>query len=392
MKTFISVIVFLIAPVSPGLFLQSGEKVTISQPVYEDVYLAGGTVVINAPIHGDLIVTGGTITINDSVYQDLITVGGTVTVNGYVGDDIRCAGGSISLSKNTAGDVVVMGGEITLDENTTVFGNALISGGVAKLNGTVKGEVKAQTGEFELNGQVENNLDCRAGKININGIVTGKSVLAANSITLGTRAAFEDDVRYWNKHESLEFGESIKKGKATFDPELKIQSGHWALLGFASVLMLIWYLGTALLMIFLIQWLFGPTLKRAAEKALQESLKSIGFGAVFWIGIPIAIIITFISLIGVPVGLILLLTYIIFIILATCITAIVAAHWINNVYYASSWSTAKLVGIGFLIFIVLKMASLTPVVGPLIMLLLACLAFGSLLLTVRWKRNIIQPT
>jgi hypothetical protein len=35
----------------------------------------------------------------------------------------------------------------------------------------------------------------------------------------------------------------------------------------------------------------------------------------------------------------------------------------------------------------LKLASLTPFAGPLIMLLLACMAFGGILQNVRWRRN-----
>lgn len=36
--------------------IEYGKNVTINHPVYEDLYIAGGTIVINAPVYGDLII------------------------------------------------------------------------------------------------------------------------------------------------------------------------------------------------------------------------------------------------------------------------------------------------------------------------------------------------
>lgn len=59
--------------------IEYGSNVTINQPVYDDLYIAGGNITINAPVYGDLIIAGGTIIINDSVKNDILLVGGTVT-------------------------------------------------------------------------------------------------------------------------------------------------------------------------------------------------------------------------------------------------------------------------------------------------------------------------
>ena len=64
-------------------------NVISSQPMYEDLYIAGGSITINYPIYGDLIIAGGTVIINDTVTNDILLAGGTVTFNGFVGDDIK---------------------------------------------------------------------------------------------------------------------------------------------------------------------------------------------------------------------------------------------------------------------------------------------------------------
>ncbi len=367
--------------------LESGENVIISNKVGHDLYVAGGTVSVNAPIEGDLTVAGGTITVTDTVAQDILGAGSNLILNGYVGDDVRCAGGTIRLSNNVTGDVIITGGTITIDESAIINGDLLVSGGRVILDGEVKGSLKSASGELIFNGKVQRDIDCRGGKIAINGTVVGNTIVAANTIELGSQAHFNKDVTYWNNEGSLDFGNSLHGGKARFDSSLEPDSGKWHFLGFASFLLLLWYLGTALMMIILIHYFFGGTFKKAADSVKNSSLKSLGLGFLFVVGVPIAIVVTVITVVGIPIGALALIAYVTILLLGTVIVALLAAHWINNTYYHSAWQTGRVVLIAFCIFVFLKLASLTPFVGPLVMALLACMAFGGILLNVKWKRN-----
>ncbi len=367
--------------------LQSGENVIITERTNQDLYVAGGTVTINAPIDGDLIVAGGTVTINDSVSHDILLGGGTVFLNGYAGDDIRCAGGRIILSGSVAGDVIATGGTLDIERGVVISGNLIASGGEVKLDGDVQGLIKVASGTFTFNGKSGNNLECRGGKIIINGMVEGSSLLAGDYIEIGPEARFNKAVKYWSKEGSIDFGKSLSGGNATLDPTLEIKNGSWHYLGFASFLMVLWYLGTALLMIGLIQYLFKGTMRNSADIVKNFSLKSLGFGFLFLVGIPVAIAVAALSVIAIPVALLLFIGYITIILLGTIIVAILIAHWINNTYYQSEWSSVRIVLTSFGVFVFLKLASLTPVIGPLIMLLLACMAFGAILQQVTLKRS-----
>src|SRR6185503_14244008 len=86
----------------------------------------------------------------------------------------------------------------------------------------------------------------------------------------------------------------------------------------------------AFLMILIIQYLFSKTMKRAGDSVYNSTLRSLGYGLLFFVAMPIISIIAFITLIGVPIGIILLLSYIILILFATCITSVVASNWLNN--------------------------------------------------------------
>ena len=367
--------------------LESGEDIVISNKVNHDLYVAGGTVTINAPVHGDLIVAGGTVTINDTVTQDILVTGGTVMLNGFVKDDIRGAGGKIRFSQDIEGDVVAAGSTIQLDKDVSIMGNLYVSGGEVTLDGTVNGVIKSASGVLIFNGTAGHDIDCRGGKLVINGTVNGRSILAANEIELGPQSRFNNNVRYWNKAESLDFKTSVHNGEATLDPTLKMEDGKWHFLGFGSLLMVLWYLGTALVMISLAQYLFKSTFRKAADTVKDASLRSLGLGFLFLVGAPLAVLVCLITIVGLPIAILMMIAYITVLLSATVIVALLVAHWINNTNYNAVWSSQKIVFAAFGIFIFLKLASMTPFVGPLIMVLLACMSFGGIIQNIHWKRN-----
>jgi len=341
--------------------------------------------VINAPVYGDLIIAGGTIHINDTVTNDILLAGGNVTFNGFVGDDIRCAGGSLHILKNVAGDVVITGGTIFIDKDVMI-GGLIASGGDITIDGKVNNSIKATTGKFILNGTVLKDVDCRGGRITINGIIQGKAMLGASGkIVIGDNAEFRNEVHYWTPHK-VNFRQSLKAGNAVFDPALKVKYGRWYYLGSSTWLGLLWYIGTAFLMIMIIQYLFSNTMKKAANSVFNSPLRSLAYGFLFCIAVPVIAAITFITIIGLPVGIILLFSYIMLILLATSITSVVVANWLNNLGNLNQkfW---KIVFSALGIFILLKILTYTPFLGWLIMVLLAFISFGSILLNVNWSRR-----
>jgi hypothetical protein len=373
--------------------IEYGSNVTISQPVHEDLYITGGTVTINAPVYGDLIIGGGTIFINDTVTNDILLAGGNTTFNGYVGDDLRCVGGTSRIQKNVLGDVVVAGGEVFIIKGATVGGLA-ISGGNVTVDGDVNGEVHSVAGNLFLNGNMANRVDCRGGKITVNGNIIGPAVLAADAINIGQNASFRNSVRYWNREGSLDFNQALKGGTAVYDPSLKINGNRWYYLGAASLLGLLWYMGMALLMTFVIQYLFAAIMKNAVVDARPHLLKSLGIGFLYFVAVPIAVVVGFITLIGIPVALLVLFAYIILLLLATVITAVTIANWLN--YQRSfNWSNNRLALAAFGIFILLKLLTSIPFIGWLILFLLICSAFGTIIRNIHWRpksKNLVYTT
>jgi hypothetical protein len=365
--------------------LELGKDISITQTVQENLYTTGNNITINAPVYGDLVTAGGMITINDTIQNDILLAGGTAIFNGYAGDDVRCAGGKLTIKKDIKGDLVIIGGEVIIDKNATIGGNILVSGGEITLNGTVKGNFRGASAKFTLNGIIEKDLIFNGGNLLVNGTVMGKSVLSATDITLSDNAAFNDDVRYWNGNGTLDFKQALKNGKSTFDTSLKIETGHWYYVGLMSFVALIWYLGTGILMIFLIQFLFSKTMRRASDTVLLQTMKSLGYGVLYFVGVPLAMVLAFITIIGIPIGLVLLFGYLLTMALATVITSVVAANWLNT-KYDHNWGTGKMVLAAIGIFIVLKLLSVTFVIGWLVRIA-SLIVFGAIVLNINWRRK-----
>jgi len=363
--------------------IEYGSNIILSHPVYEDLYIAGGNVTINAPVYGDLIIAGGTVVINDSVSNDILLIAGSALFNGFVGDDIRCAGGNIRISKNVAGDVVVSGGEVVIEKNVSI-GGLLASGGNITIDGNVNNDIKGAFGNLVLNGNVSKNVDCRGGNIKINGHINGGAILAAKDISIGNNAFFSGDIRFWNKRGSLNVPALQKNGKLVYDESLRIDTAEWYYLGSATVLGLLWLLGMALLMIFVIQYLFSFTMKKAADKIFDNTLKSLGLGVLFFIAVPVVAVVAFVTLIGIPLGILLLLGYIILALLAVLISSVVISNWFNN-RYNKGWNNWRLVFVAWGIFILLQFLSMIPFIGWLVMAMLVCMSYGGIMSTIHFK-------
>ncbi|GEM_PF-582024 len=372
----------------PGyaLRLEYGSTVVISQPTYENLYIAGGTITINAPVHGDLVIVGGTVIINDSILGDILIGGGNLTLNGFVSSDLRGMGGEIHLSKNVDGDVLIAGGTLYIEKNV-IIGNLMAAGGKITLDGMVTNDIKIAAGEFIHNGRIGGNLDFKGDKITINGEVGGLSSIAAGTAFMIRKSAiFRRDVRYWVPGNEPAFGSSLSNAKAEMDLTLKMNEKRWYFLGWGSVIFLIWYMGMALLMIMAIQYFFSGTINQVAFTSAQDTLKAFFRGLLFLLVMPLCILILLVTVIGIPIAVILMFAYIALIILASCMVGVTAAHWYNE-RYQNHWTFWPMVFASFGFFVVFKLIALTPLIGWLFTLIAVCTVFGAILMGIKWKRS-----
>ena len=365
-----------------GMIVATGNTVVIDRPVFEDIYLAGGTVTVNAPVHGDIVAAGGTIYINDTVFNEVLVAGANVTINGYVAGKIRCIGGTLRIGQRVNGDLVIAGGTISLERNAAISGSLLATGGNLILNGPVKHDIRAAAASLKIYDSVGGNLDFHGATVEINAPVAGTSTIAAtHRIDIGMNAAFYGNVRYWAPL-PVEFGASLKGAKATIDFSLQPRETHWYFLGGLTVWNVFWYLGMVLVEILLLQLLISPLLKKAGAGVSTTSLRAFGAGFLWIFGVPVLIVLLCFTAIGIPVAAVALLGYISVWIFCAGIVATVAANWLNNLQ-GNHWTFWRLVWMAFGCSILLRLIVSIPLAGWIVAGLVTCLAFGSVLVNIR---------
>lgn len=384
-----SLLALLLTLPALALRFESGENVRISQAVYEDIYVLSGTIYIDAPVYGDIWCAGGTVTVIDTVTGDIVLGGGNIYLRGTVLDDVRAAGGTLTISGHIGGDLLVTGGTISVERDAIIDGTVAVSGGTVAFGGIARGIFKSVAGKLDLNGTVEKDFEFNGGELTLNGTIGGASQLVAQNITIGGNAALRGPVRYWAEAGEISFGNALQNGAtATFDPSLRkhFEQPDAKFLGFASFLAVMWYLLAGFTLLWLGQWFFGRTFKAAATTASAEPVRSLGYGFLYFVVVPVGIVLLFITVIGIPIGLIALLFYGLFFALASIITALVGANWIDQ-RKAYNWRLLQLVFVALGLLVVLKLLTFIPFLGWIVKIAAVLIAFGAILDNTRIFRR-----
>src|SRR3989338_7192487 len=290
------------------------EHVFIEVPFNDDVYAVGEKVTVQENIRGDALIAGRNLEILGNVQGDLTAVGGEILIEGTIGDDARVAGGEISITGTVTDDLIVAGGKVTIEEGSEVRGDVFVFGGELVLRGAVRGNVRVEGGNIGIDGPIGGTLTGKGENVRLNGSVKGTSTLVAERIVLGENAEFEEPVEYWTEGGQMDFGTSLKNTTATFKPELgeEFEDKAEALgifAAFVAALSVFWILANGVVGLLYV-WAAPKAFSVMAKKVMQEPGKQFLWGLLFFLLTPLALIVLFVTVIGIPLALFILSSYI----------------------------------------------------------------------------------
>lgn len=347
-----------------GATLKSGEEVTIAQSesITDDLYVAGGNVTMLGTVRGDAISAGGNVLSNGSVGVDLMAAGGTVQVLAPVGDDARIAGGQVMVGDRVGGDAVVAGGDVSFLSSSTVRGDVVAAGGRVVLDGAVSGDAEIY-----------------ADEVHINGSVVGDVTIEAASVSVGEDARISGDFTYSSIDEADVAEGAVIAGELTRTesdlPSTKDQAvAGVAILGFISVAVLmglLMKLASALVLGLLFKRFTGELVRKVAD----EPLTYLGWGFVTLVVTPVAAIILFVTVIGVPLGFLVLVAYGALVLAAMIFAPVVLGSYVYKLLmktegFEVSWKTITLGVVLYMILVAI------PVVGWIARFLLVLVTLG----------------
>jgi cytoskeletal protein CcmA (bactofilin family) len=256
------------------------------------------------------------------------------------------AGSAVAASGD---DRIVLVGDVLVDRDETA-GDVVVADGDVVIRGTVDGDVIVADGD-----------------VTIRGTVDGDVVTFAGTATLGRRAQVRGDLHYLDNKPVVTPGARVEGKTKRFSGELK-GVGAGVAIGFWIAVSL------SLLVLGLLLLLLAPRAGDAIARTARAKLGvSILIGVLAIILLPIIAVLACVSIIGLPLGIVLLLA----LVPLFAISYVTTAFVIGNRIVKGSRIPAFLVGL-----LILRVLALIPIAGGLIGLLATIIGLGVLLKTL----------
>lgn len=367
----ISMLFLVVANTADASTYFAGENYTLpaGQSVSGNLYAGGGNVAILGSVSGDAVVGGGKVLVNGPVSGDILAGSGNIDILAPVGGDVRSASGDITIGANVGGDVFVAGGTVQILAGTVVNGDVMVAGGTITIDGTVNGNVTVYGGEVSLGGAIKGNAHLRGNQ----------------KLTIGTGATVGGTLLY-ESPSSLDITEGSVAGGVTYKSTAKqdVNKGAVAALAvFLGTLFLIGLGGTALGSVF-----FATAFQKDSLELMEYAVTRFGtavlVGLVFLVIVPIAAILMMFTIVGIVPAVFVLLTYILFLMVAKVYACILVGAFLSHRFKGSIHVNWKWALLGT---VLLALVTFVPVLGPIVGFLFTLAALGALAerLRNRWK-------
>ncbi len=328
----------------------------------ENIYAAGNSINILGTAEGDVFTVGGNVMVLGDVGKDLNAAGGTLVAESNVGDDARLAGGTLAIGGKIGGELLAAGGQMNLNPSLQVKGNAKLAGGNILVDGDIKGDLAVYGDAIRIDGIIGGNVSAKAGQ----------------KLVIGSRAEIDGNLNY-SAPEKLTIEDGAKiTGEVVFT-EIAVKSRGITQKGFLGFIGIAWLIGllmslTASLAVY---FLFGKKIKEAINYTLDNFGKETLRGFVALVALPIAVVISFATVIGIMLGFAGLLLYILMAVFA-CIFApillgtIIFRKLLKKPEFGVDWKSV-LTGV-----VVLRIVAIIPFVGWIFCFIFFLASFGVL--------------
>lgn len=262
--------------------------VTADDVVEEDLYAVGGRTIVEGTVRGDLIVAGGELLISGTVEGNVLgLVAGTarVTETGRVGGSVRLAAVRLEVSGSVGGDVASLAGE-------------------ARVDGRVARDVLVIGGEAAVGAEVGRDLRAQVWRLAVDGSIARKVVARVDDLAVGPAARVGDDVTF-KASDEVEVAPGAEIGGRLI--RRTVIAPVWAR---AVTRAFAWLslLGLVVSGVVLI-WLFRGTATRAPQIAGSRPGRAAVVGLAVLLVPPLLTLGLFLSLVGLPLAILLLLAW-----------------------------------------------------------------------------------
>jgi len=263
-------------------------QIIVTDSTPEDLYAVANQVIVEGTVHGDLFVITSGLWITGTVEGDVLGfVAGGVHVSGRVDGSIRVAAMSLDVSGSVGDDVAAIVGQA--DVRGDVGRDAVLFGVEANVSGSVGRDVRGQAYRIGVDGSVGRDVQVRADRI-----------------SFGAAARVMGDVLYRASRDAGVDPAAVISGqfvRTTVIAPVFAQA-------ITRVLAVLSVLGLIVAGI-LGQWLFRATSTRAFSVAGERPGRAALVGLGLLLLPPVLILPLFLTVVGIPIAMFLLLAWVV---------------------------------------------------------------------------------
>jgi hypothetical protein len=326
----------------------AGERVEISANVADDIFATGREIAITGARAQTLFAAAGSISMKESTVRDMFAAALGMEIHGVIEDDAMLAVCPICPHGS---------GRLLVGPQARIGDDARLVAGVIEIAGTIGGNLKATARRIVISGTVNGAADLRAKEI----------VIAA-----GARLGGELVARSPKKPE-------IASGASIVGPVREIETSvdipdpanfRRLFAQFAAVVGS--FLLVGILVFGVLAQVVAPVpLSRSAQRIRVDPWGSVGRGLAWILILPAVGFVLFVTIVGIPAGLILTATFLVLLALAFVASAYAIGLWLRERWAATApepgaWGRIGLTIAGALILLFVWMV---PLIGWIFALL-----------------------
>lgn len=300
------------------------------------------------------------------------------------------------------GDIYVMAENVNITSNL-VDGNIFIIADKANINSTISGYAYILAKEVNFSGSIDGMYIC-ANKVNISevamirndikvcseefnlrGIINRNLLISAKNINIireNSNANIYGKLTYSG---NLNADEDLIIGKVTKIEKPKVEEKQEKDIAYTVIKEFIFSAVSVLIVITIILFIFKNNFKYEKREPVSY-IKDIVIGLGLLIFIPIISVVLMITIIGLPIGMLAIIIYIIFLYLGLPVASIEIA---NQIFNEKLNTKLKKIFASLLVYVVLKLIAYIPIFGGIIKFLVVVLGFNIILNKI-FKYNKIE--
>lgn len=365
---------FLFLPLLPAqaFSTKAGESVflTADEKIDGSYYLAASNISLEGEVLGDVICAGQNINIKAKVLGDVICAGQSINISGEVLGNVRLVASNINLSGTVGKNVNAFSSSFIMAPEAKIGWDLMLFSPLAEVRGQINGYFYGQAEKLVFAGSVGKNMEIKMDKYT-NDKIKGK-------IEILGEAKVGGDLLYTSLAEVSTSSAEIK-GKVIHQiPKAKERGRAWSIV-WGRLLALL----SAVLIGFIVMKWFSQEIKTLSQRGRKKIGLTFALGLIPLFATPVAVLLLGLSIIGLPLGLIVLLLWLILLYLAKILGAIFLGYWLLPLIRKKESPRLYLEMIfGLALVLGLKVV---PVFGPLLSLA-ACL-FGFGLIVLYFKKD-----